>query len=72
VAKTQIDRFVPSKAAGEQDRQECAIAFALQVLGARRIPEPLRLFRVARNSGAIRNKHFSETATTRPGGSVPV
>jgi hypothetical protein len=26
VAKTQIDRFVPSKAAGEQDRKECAIA----------------------------------------------
>jgi hypothetical protein len=26
----QVHRFVPSKAAGEQDRQECAIPLALQ------------------------------------------
>jgi hypothetical protein len=41
----QIDRLVPSKPAGEQDRQQCAIAFALQLLKVRRIPEPVRLFR---------------------------
>jgi hypothetical protein len=32
---------VPSKAAGEQHRQECAIAFTLQGLSVGRVPEPL-------------------------------
>jgi hypothetical protein len=45
VTEIQIDRFVPPKSAGEQDCQECAITFALQLLRVGRIPEPLRLFR---------------------------
>src|SRR5205807_10016143 len=45
VTEIQIDRFVPPKSAGEQDCQECAITFALQLLRVRRIPELLRLLR---------------------------
>ena len=44
-AEIQIHRLVPSKAAGERDRQTCAIPFALLQLRCRRVPEPLRLFR---------------------------
>ena len=43
--EVQIEGFVSPKFAGKQDGQECAIAFALQLLGVRRTPELLRLFR---------------------------
>jgi hypothetical protein len=45
VAEIQIDRLVPSKAAGERDYQESAIPLTLQSASVGRVPEPLRLFR---------------------------
>src|ERR1039457_6457760 len=44
VAEIQVHCLVPSKAVGEQDRQECAIPFALQEPRVGRVPEPLGLF----------------------------
>ena len=45
VAEVQVHRFVPSKAAGEQDCQECAVPLSLQRVTVRCIPESLGLLR---------------------------
>jgi hypothetical protein len=45
VAEVQVNRFVSSKAAGEQDCQECAIPLSPQRVTVRCIPESLGLLR---------------------------